>query len=479
MRPDRLLYALLCMVLANTSAVTVIAEILPRTHRSPEEQRRFEETYDRRGIRHDAAMKTDSSPAMLRLPEDYPFPVDFDIAATPPVIDFAIVQGLEPEYLHSFDSVTGGFYGGWNDVTRGPDGCFYFSIGNHLSYGANARVIRYDPAAKTQRVTLSTKDLIGWGPEDFGDGKLHGDLDIGPGGDMWALTWFGPTPSEEDWRTVYKGGWLIHHNVFTGVSECLGIPLEGETWPYHNYDWQRGVLLGAGHFGAVIVYDTNERRMIYGGACPDGIVWTNRAILLDRETGMFYTSDGRSPHHMVRYERRNNRFTVMNSTVPSNPATGAPSRLRAYTRRKDADGAFWCFSANGAMFRFFPGEDRVEPRGVTWGPEGIYTSGVRFSPKGRYLYYLPGAQTRGFDFGTPLVQYDTQTGRKKVLAFLRDYYLGEYGYGAGGVYGLALDPRGESVFFYVNGRFTERDKGCSYGRPAIFHVHIPASEREE
>ncbi|MHB9027617.1 MAG: hypothetical protein ACYC9O_02490 [Candidatus Latescibacterota bacterium] len=468
---------ILVAITCTAAAISTPAEILPRTQKSPGEQRQWEEQYDYRNIRRVAAMQTDASPEMLAVPSEYSGWRDFEIAKTPPVVHFAIVQGLDPWYLRSFDSITGGFYGGWNGVTRGPDGCFYFSIGNHYSYGADARIIRYDPVKKEQRVVLSSKDLMGWKPDEFGDAKLHGDLDVGPGGDIWALTYFGPAPSETEWNTKYRGGWLIHYNIFSGRSENLGIPLEGESWPMHVYDGDRGLLFGVGHSGKVIAYDTRDRKMLYGAAPAEGIRWASRVTLLDPDTGVIYSSDAKPPYHFVSYTRRNNRFTILKSTVPENPAAKKASTFRTYTKAKDAAGAFWCMSQNGALFRFFPDEDRVDPAGLNWGPSGEYAAGMVLSPDKRYFYYIPGAQTGAFKWGTPVVQYDTKSGRKKVIAFLRDYYLQKYGYGPGGAYGIELDPEGKSLFFYTNGRFTTLEKGCSYGRPAIYHIEIPESER--
>ena len=142
-------------------------------------------------------------------------------------------------------------------------------------------------------------------------------------------------------------------------------------------------------------------------------------------------------------------------------------------------GAFWCCDVSGAMFRFFPAEDRTEPVGINWGKEGKYLANMCFSPGKRYIYYLPGADTHAYTYGTPVVQYDTQTGRKKVIAFLNDFYLKKYGYSPGGTYGIELDEQGESLFFYTNGCFTTKELTSGYGRPAIFHVHIPESERVE
>jgi len=231
--------------------------------------------------------------------------------------------------------------------------------------------------------------------------------------------------------------------------------------------------------------------MIYGAAPPQNITWYERGVMLDRDTGIVYTTDSkmypggsladryRGDQHFVSYERRNNTFTVMNATVPPNPVTGKTTAMRAHTKIKDDGGAFWCMDVSGAMFKFYPAEDRTEPVGINWGKEGKYTSNMCFSPGKRFIYYLPGADTHAYNYGTPVVQYDTRTNRKKVIAFLNDFYLDRYGYSPGGTYGLELDEKGESLFFYTNGCFTTKELKSGYGRPAIFHVHIPESEREE
>ena len=169
----------------------------------------------------------------------------------------------------------------------------------------------------------------------------------------------------------------------------------------------------------------------------------------------------------------------MNSQPPTHTVTGQHSQLRAHTEYKDVDGAFWCFDMKGVFFKFYPDEDKVELVGLNWGKEGQYVSNMSFSPKKRYIYYVINAATSGGRFGTPVVQYDTKTDRKKVIAFIHEFYLEKYGYGAGGTYGIELDEKGESIFFYTNGRFTTKGLSSTYGRNAIFHVHIPESERIE
>jgi hypothetical protein len=276
----------------------------------------------------------------------------------------------------------------------------------------------------------------------------------------------------------------LRYNIFSGEGEDLGVPLEGDTWCYHSLDSKRGILFGVGQAkNSIFIYDTKERRMLYGGFPKPGITWWRRCILVDQDTGIVYTSNSTSsaegPNNLVSWERKNNTFTVMKSQTPVHPAYGKNFQLRAHTKRKTADGAFWCFGNNGTLFKFYPAEDRIEYVGLNWGEQGKYTTNLCLSPKERYLYYLPGAHAHAYTYGTPVVQFDTKTRRKKVIVFLEDFYLETYGYSPYGCYGLELDEKGESLFFYTNGLFTTKRQGSGYGRPAIFHVHIPESERQE
>jgi len=465
-------------------------------YKLPDEQPLMERKYDKNKILRKSVMQTDSSQEFITMPQDYPDVIDFDVAKTPPAIDFAIIQGFEPWYLPSNDYRKGGHYAGWGDVTKGPDGCFYFSIGNHGSYGGTAYVIKYNPSTKSQEIVVNLKEILGSTPDDFIDGKFHGDLDIGSGGDMWILSYFGPAPTREELDTVYRGGSLLKHNIFTGETKDFGIALEGESFVYHTYDWQRNVLFAVGTCYLneyVFVYDTKANKMIYGGAPPQNICWYERCVLLDRETGVFYSTDSithledikkggerfQGDHYFVSYVRRNNKFTRMQSTVPANPVTGKKAAIRAHTKRKDDKGAFWCFSDYGTFFKFYPEEDRVELVGVNWGKEGSYIANMCLSPKGRYIYYIPNAGFSAYKLGTPIVQYDIKTNQKKIIAFMYDFYMNNYGYNPAGTYGIELDEKGESLFFYMNGEFTTKELSTAVGRPSIFQVHIPASERME
>jgi len=114
---------------------------------------------------------------------------------------------------------------------------------------------------------VSAKKLCGWGEDDFGDGKIHGDMDFDPQGNTWALTYFGPVPKKEEWDTVYRGSWLIHYNCLTGKAENLGIPSRRGELALPQLRLRQNLFFGVSHSGNdIVVYDTKEHRMIYGGA---------------------------------------------------------------------------------------------------------------------------------------------------------------------------------------------------------------------
>ena len=117
------------------------------------------------------------------------------------------------------------------------------------------------------------------------------------------------------------------------------------------------------------------------------------------------------------------------------------------------EGFFWCFDYQGTFFKFYPDRDKTELVGVNWEKSGVYTATIAMSPHNRYIYYMPGSSSGSVEWGHPVVQYDTQTGRKKVLAFLNEYYHEKYGYLIGGSFGIELSEDGSLLVIQTNGKF--------------------------
>ncbi len=87
-----------------------------------------------------------------------------------------------------------------------------------------------------------------------------------------------------------------------------------------------------------------------------------------------------------------------------------------------------------------------------------------------------------FQEGAPVIQYDTRTGARKVLAFLYPYYYARYGYIPSGSCALAMDATGAGLFMVWNGAFRQPAPApaADFRRHcAVVYLKIPATERLE
>jgi|GEM_PF-1862937 len=458
--------------------------------------RSWEIENDKLNIRRENRMYTDTSADFLKVPS-YTSLHGAQIAKTAPTIHFGIVQ-LTPEYLPGSYPRAG--YGGWGDGITGPDGRYYFGIGNHGSFAdsgnppGEAYLVAYDPKAKTHRIELSNKDVCGWEDTEYGDGKFHGEPDIAPNGDVWLLGFWGAYPNRSYWGDIYNGGRFIKYNIYSRQAECLGQPVNDDGWPIHTWDWQRNRLYAIGEwgvtndggftgdvyrfngygswdYGKLLVYDTQNRRVIHGdvpkiAGTNETVKWWRRGLLLDRTTGNLYGTATVSPYNFYKYDPNTNEFSRMNATL------SAP--MISWPKTKNSDGSFYVFDRNGGFYKFYPEQDRAQRIGSNYA--STYTESMRLSPGGRYLYYIPDSNSAG-GLGFPIVQYDTQTGQNKVIAYLMEFYFSKYGYAPIGSYGLSLSSDGAHLYAHVNGRFGPDRSTYGGSRPAIIHVEIPASER--
>jgi len=434
------------------------------------------EKWDKHHLRHSIGMVTDRSKDFIRIPDGYPGKRDFSVAKEPPTIDFAPVRGLYPEF---FPEDNKGLWSQWAEVTKGPNGCFYMATGDHRCRNGQVFITEYDPAVKEQRIVVDVGKVCGWKENQLVHGKIHGRMDIMQDGTLVAATWNG-SPIKQEWldNGYVKGGYVFTYNIFTGVTDYHGIPFYGDSWPYYSVDTQTGVMMAVGAYYNFMAYDVRHRRLLYGGMPPDGIKWCLRATLLDERTGLLYSTDSSTEtHRFVCYDQRTNVFRHLKCSPPPNPITGKYERLRAYTARRAPDGCFYCIGQEGTMYRFYPDEERTELLGINW-DTGVYTTSVAMDSKFRYIYFVPGSHGRSMNLGTPVVQYDIETGKKKVIAFLGPFYHEKYGYATAGTFGIELSADDSLLVIHMNGGFAPEPYKPRHEHPAIFAVHIPGSERK-
>ena len=277
-------------------------------------------------------------------------------------------------------------------------------------------------------------------------------------------------------------------DVLTGDIVDYGVPLVRASWPYHRVDTRRGILYAVGMFGEFLAWDIARQEKLWAGYLPEGMQWWVRAYLIDEETGMVFTSNAfkeDKEKHMLKYDPFKNRCFRLDAHMPAQATRGSFDHMRANTKDRGPDGLYYGITYSGEMFTFDPLSEKIEDKGLCWAGEQLYTASMERSPGGRYLYYCPGAHGKGFAEGSPIIQYDTTTGQRKVLAFLFPYYREKYGYTVGGTFSIKLDDKGERLFILWNGAFIEveeqlqKDRVDVFGNNSMMIVHIPEEERDE
>ncbi len=119
--------------------------------------------------------------------------------------------------------------------------------------------------------------------------------------------------------------------------------------------------------------------------------------------------------------------------------------------------------------------------GANW-LSGQYTTVIVLSPDERFLYYLPGAHGRAWQHGTPVVQFEIATNRRKVIAFLAEEIRDVYEYVPAGTYGIKMSADGGTLYVNFNGHAADRIRPVSmrpigFGLCSCAAIHIPESER--
>jgi len=377
-----------------------------------------------------------------------------------------------------------------------PNGKFYTAVGDNGSYDAHLYLVEYDPRSRKISLSPEINEVLGRKDNVFSEGKIHGWLDFLDGPELWFCTYWSKYPEvhEKDFATGYRGGHIMSYNVDTGEFVDYGVPMPRASWPSCRIDTKRRMLYACGYYNEFLAWDIDCRKVHWAGYEPKGMVWSNRVMLIDEVTGKVYTSNGDPSDpkkNLVQYDPSTNRFTLLKAPMPLvqevrdvTPESN-PSLMRACTAHRGPEGLFYGCTHTGELFSFNPEKVEIKDRGLNWPGEQRYTTSLERSPGGRYLYYVPGAHGRGARDGSPLMQYDTVTGKKKVLAFLTAFYVEKYGYTPSGAFSLKLDDKGERAFICWNGGFFKPadelgPKGGSlFAHNAIMVVNIPESERRE
>ncbi|MBN1293767.1 MAG: hypothetical protein JXB48_18135, partial [Candidatus Latescibacteria bacterium] len=436
------------------------------------ERQKWNEEYNKKDLYVNSGMVTDTSKQFLDVPDALKaeWPEGMEIAVTPPTIEFAPVRGIDPMY---FPENNKSLWSNWAGVIPAVNGKFYFFEGDHRAQNSHIYMWEYDPEAHDYTRVIDFATLCGWYERGVGDSKIHGEPGIMPDGTMWILTYWDPDPKPtmEQYNT-WPGSHLVKYNIHTDRAKDMGVLIPKCGWPEFRLDTHRGKLFAVGFRNEVLCYDVNEERVTYCGYPPAGIVWDNRCSLLDPDTGLFWCRALDGSNQLVSFDPQTNLFTKYEET--------SPYRLRTYTHKRNEDGSFWVTTkGSGHIFKFWPDSRRVELITNQWNNQG-YCPRIAMSEDWKYIYYMAGIDYKDdkeeYRY-QPVVQFNTVTNKRKVIAFVTDYYFKKYGYVMMIPFGMGLSKDGSTLVINLNGAFKPRIQPF-YGNPALMVVHIPKNERE-
>ena len=329
------------------------------------------------------------------------------IATTPPTIDFLYY----PEQTYP-----GNPWSVWGDGVA-VSGKYYSAIGDHRAPAGNAFVFEYDVASKTFRKLVDVKSFLNLPEGHYSPSKIHTRIDIGSDGWVYFATHRGSTRVTTD-RYHFGGDWILRTHPGTGKTEVVVHgPVPKHSIPTGMLDPDRLIFYGGTVIGdpgeteeasddsiMFFAYDTRARKLLH--AAPKG---PYRYLILAKSTGrVYYVNKDGGP--LMRYD----------------PKTGTPPvqiqgtiGIRAATR-ETADGFVYTVSSSGdaRIWRLNTRTEQIDEIGRAGIASQDYVTSLDVDPMGRYLYYVPGAHGSSDKDGSPVVQFDVKTKKKKVIAFL-------------------------------------------------------------
>jgi hypothetical protein len=460
--------------IAILCAVFLLPHAISAQKRAEREQKRMEQNarFDTVNLRRKTDFVVEKSEKFFVVPAaKEKLAGDYLVAKTPPTVKLRIAPNMEPEYFTEEGVQYMAGWANWGYVTRSEDNRFYLSFGDHRGLGCQLNIYEYAPARNVFHRVVDVSKLLGWSDKTYTDGKIHGEMGIMPDGTLWACTHYGAIPDSTWYRDGFRGSWLLSYNIHSHEAKNWGNPLIPSNLPCFAVDTRRGRLVGTGSFETILCWDTIEKKVRYAGCPPKGWNWWERSMLLDEETGKFWSVDKNDKEmHFLSFDPEFNKFERHGITPPGNPFSGKVDLTRGHTPHPAMDGWFYWATWNGTLFKFKPegpNGPQVEPVGTTW-DQGRDTLQMALDPSGRYVYYYPKGDA-------PVVQYDVKTGKRKALGWLQDYFFERYGYFMGEVYGMNISRDGSFLVVAINGEFCGR--GNSFGHPGLLVVEIPESER--
>jgi sugar lactone lactonase YvrE len=397
----------------------------------------------------------------------------FTVAKTAPMVDLAFHRDLGP------NAVNRRLWSSWGDICLASDGRVYVGIGDHgddVDGDARCFLYRWDPARKVLERVVDMNEVI---PPQKGQpawSKMHAKIDeAADGGILFCCTLNDGNRAGQPayhWTEKLPGGQLYRFDPKTGNTSVLANLPAKRCTATSLLDRERQIWwcnLEAGSGNALWGYDLRAKKPVF--QADDGSMEFNRNFALAKDGSIIF--NGKDA--IWKYDPTKKSIAATKSAFKASPGMRSSSR-------ESKDG--WIYGTthgSGQLFRYKPSADKLEMLGAAW-LTGEYVTVMELSPDEKYLYYLPGAHGSALKGGTPIIQYEIATGKRKVLAFLAPAFEREHDYVPAGTYGVKISADGSTLYVNFNGHAGDQGRPLAmkpngFGLCAFAAIHIPASER--
>ena len=356
------------------------------------------------------------------------------------VVEAGTVDGVTVSAgLYPLPDNRGAPWSQWGQGVVLPSGRFVSAVGDHLGKDGNSWFYEFDPESGRLTRTADVSTALDHGTGDWGYGKVHAPMVLGPCGEVITATYWG-TRRNLVLGDSYQGDQLLRYDPATSSLSSLGVPITG--------------------FGIPSLAISPDGRHIFGEAVdPESKPDAGEFFVADSRTGeVSFRSDDKR-HIGFRSIMVDASGTAFFSAGDAQLFTYAPGSADLTIADSDLPGewlrAASAIATNGSVYGVTRKSDRLfemtaDGRIIDMGPTEGYVTSVALSPDGTTLYYVPDAHGRSWENGTPLIGVDTATGDHRVVVELNPIIQPTLGVRLGGTYNVAVDPAGTRLYIGLN-----------------------------
>jgi hypothetical protein len=398
----------------------------------------------------------------------------FSVAKTAPTVEMAFHGNLGAA------ASTRRLWSSWGDICLASNGKVYSGIGDHGDdANGDARCFLYvwDPKTHTLEQIVNMNQVV---PPQEGQpawSKVHAKIDEGRDGKIYFSCTLNDgnraNAKQFRWTKQLPGGQLYQYDPQKRQTTVVAtLPNAPRCTATSLYDRERNTWWCNLEVGGNALWALNleTRKPIFQG--PDGSVGFNRNFALARDGSVLFNGP---QSNLWKYDRAANRLVQTKSNFGKSPG------MRSSTRESRQGHLYGTTHGTGLLWRYTPASDRLTFLGPAW-LTGDYITVAELSPDERFIYYLPGAHGSAARHGTPVIQYEIASGRRKVLAFLAGPFEQNHDYVPAGTYGMKVSADGSTLYVNFNGHPTAKHlpkhlRANGFGLCAFAAIQIPRSER--